>query len=188
MPETLMKQTAVVALITITLILCSLGIRDSINVGAATPVPTIPTLVSNRVTFSAGWNIVDAAVAFQITTSLGGEPAYTFAAGDTTYQTVAFDKDHPPSFSPSGPGYWVFVPVDTQASVPQAGPMRTSLHVDPGWTMVACGTGFPVRITGAGAVWLYDPATGVYQSGNQLGSGQGAWVYSAGGADITFSP
>lgn len=177
---------AVVALVGLAVALLCRGGGDAIV--ATTPVPTNPTVPSIRVTFHAGWNIVNANVAFQLTRQVNDEPAYTFMAGDRGYQVVTFDAVHPPGSEPAGPGYWVYLPMDLQATVPVFGLTFAQMHINPGWTMVASGTGAPLRVLGADLVLLYDPVTADYQRTDQrIDAGRGAWVYSAAGADITFA-
>lgn len=183
-----MKRVAFGVVGSVILGLVVLGSRGSGELGAATPVPTNPTLPSNRVTFHAGWNLVSELVAARLTEQLNDEPAYTFAAGDSSYRTVVFDAAHPPSFQPAGPGYWAYLPADVQASIPQFGPMSGSFHINPGWTMIGSEAGAPLRVIGADAVLLYDPVAAMYAPSDRLDAGGGAWAYSAAGADISFGP
>ncbi len=174
-----MKQAALAAavIVTLGLGLAALGSRDRGGVGAASPVSTSPTLPSTRVTFPAGWNIMDEGVAAQLTIQLSNESAYTFAAGDSAYRMVVFDSNHPPAFKPISPGYWVFLPTTMQATIPAVGPMESALHINPRWTMVASEAGTPLRIVGADLVLLYDPVMADYQVTDQRidpGRGRGS--------------
>ena len=141
-------------------------------------------------TLPAGWNLVDGGIAAELTTNRG--PLYTYRPGAPAYRAVRPD----PSLS-SADGYWALFDQATEVFLgcgsPPARPMGTgspvTITVSPGWTMV----GNPLSelkralVGGADALFVYLPGTG-YQQTDALVAGQGAFLYSASGGDVTFAP
>lgn len=89
----------------------------------------------------------------------------------------------------AGQGYWAFFPRPTTVTIPFTLPGTGSRFL-PGdrWIMVADPSYLPVRVTGADAVYTYDPATGKYAPTTMLQPGQGAWAYAVLTGEISFTP
>jgi hypothetical protein len=55
------------------------------------------------------------------------------------------------------------------------------------YALIGNPTGMTMTVTGADAVYAYDPTSGTYRQATTLGAGQGAWAYSANGATVSLS-
>ncbi|MHB8575287.1 MAG: S8 family serine peptidase, partial [Dehalococcoidia bacterium] len=143
------------------------------------PGPASGTTVLRQL--HAGWNLVAGIVgapAEQV-----AAPIYTLQPGDSSYEVI-------PAGVPSEAvaGYWVFVPSDTTVSVPSSQSPDVSLSVPAGHFVLVgnSDTTRAVTVTGADAVYTFDPAAGSYALTVTLAPGQGAWAYSAAGGVVTL--
>ncbi len=131
------------------------------------------------VTFHAGWNLAGAP---EGTYYAGADGAlYTLQPSDQEYQAL-------PAGSPAagGYGYWVYFPVGRTVQMP-GGASFTTLELPPAkWVTVGNPSGFrTVPVTGADALFTWDPGRG-YRSAGSLLPGQGAWAYSEAGGLLTI--
>lgn len=132
------------------------------------------------VTYRAGWNLVGGPDG----TSFGGAGnAYTFAAGDSAYESA-------PAVTPvtGGKGYWVYFAADTSVSLNGAG-VGTLRQTLPAGQFVMIGNPSGVQavgVSGADEVLTDDPASG-YAPATQLAVGQGAWALANAGGTLTLT-
>jgi hypothetical protein len=140
-----------------------------------------------RILYPAGWNLL--AVTQRGSGIPINVPLYTLAPGGTAYEAVS------PTDTQPGVGYWAYFATDNRLLlVPVAfceacASAFPSIPLPAGqWVMIGNPYTAPITITvsGADAVYVYDPATGAYQQTIQLQPGQGAFAYSAGGGVLTF--
>src|SRR5579883_1041149 len=127
-----------------------------------------------RVSYPPGWNLVSAPAGAPLPPS--SRPIYTYAAGG--YQTVD------PSSTQPGVGYWAYYDAVTSQSFPGGGPETFTLPIPAGqWIMIGNPRGSLVVVTGADAVYIYDPVQG-YETTTVLEPGQGAWAFSYSGGTL----
>lgn len=130
------------------------------------------------VTYPTGWNLVggpDGAI-FPV-------PLYAWDADLGQYHTLAAGTP-----IQAGQGYWAYF--HQPATVTLRGDSSlSSISLNAGaWQQIADPSAQNgVIVEGAGAVEIYDPASGSYSRHFQLAPGQGAWVYAAGGGTIRFN-
>lgn len=138
----------------------------------------LPQTVSVQVVLPAGWNLV-AAPGYTAPSELG--PLYTFQAGDTDYETFA-----PGSPLPLNAGYWVYLaapaPPRAIATAITSVPPLAAPSDQP--VMVGNALYWPAIVSGASAVYRYDPAAGyiAVDPAAPLAPGEAAWVYAADGS------
>ena len=118
-------------------------------------------------------------------------PLYTLQAGDTSYEAVQNQSAEGVSYAPLQPGigYWAYLSQPTAVNFPHTSPQQpVTISMPAGqYTMIGNPFADVASVSGADAVYTYDPATG-YQTTMTLQPGQGAFAYSSDGATITISP
>lgn len=156
---------------------------------AAAPVPSpAPTTAvaapsqaaGVQVSYAAGWNLVAGSAGAILAQDDG--PLYSLRSGDTDYEVLA-------SGTPliAGTGYWAFFDTPTSETLPAGNPQPAVLQLPAGqFVMIGNPGTVPTTVSGADAVFTYDPVKG-YQSTTMLQPGQGAWAFSAAGAQIMLS-
>ncbi len=160
-----------------------LTVTDS--TGASAQASTTITVTSNvpppmpgiTVTYQPGWNIVAAPTGTSIAGASG--PLYTFQTGDTVYRTA--------STTQSGFGYWAYFPSAATATIPYSGPQTVTKSLQPGqFIMIGNSSSSQAVVSGADIVYIYNAVSG-YQQATTLQPGQGAWVLSYNGGNVTIS-
>jgi hypothetical protein len=130
----------------------------------------------------AGWNLVSI------------PPAATFSVAPQTVLSLQGDGTAYAPFNPGdvpseGRGYWAFLNQPSTLSMPAPlnDGVTVTLAVSPGeWVLIGDTTGFyPGFVSGADAVYTYDPETG-YRQQSVLFPGQGAWAMSLQGGTISI--
>jgi hypothetical protein len=131
--------------------------------------------------YQAGWNLVAGPTGTTFSQAVG--VLYTFPAGATDYQQV-------PNTQPvqAGVGYWAYFSSATTVTLSGSGSVPMTVTAPPSQFIMI---GNPsatqtVTVSGADAVYTFDPVANNYSTGNVLKPGQGAWVYSFNGATITM--
>lgn len=156
------------------------------------------------VTYPAGWSLA----AFPANTDLAGAvgPLYTLLPFDSAYTPVQLSDVTKasvcsaflaPRCEPPLPtcvvscGFWAYFPAPTRITLTSGNPGYPSYRVSvPAgqWLMVGDPSSTaPASVSGADAVYVYDPASG-YHTSTTLQPGQGAWAYSAAGALVSVTP
>jgi len=133
----------------------------------------------STVTYHAGWNLVGAPDGTRYAGADG--PIYTLQPGDTAYESF-------PAGTPSaaGAGYWVYFGASRTLQVPDGQAFVTVQLPAAQWVLIGNPSGLrTVPVTGADAVFTYDPGRG-YRAVSSLLPGQGALVYSQDGALLTI--
>src|SRR5579883_1291650 len=133
---------------------------------------------ATSVHYAAGWNIVAAPTATELAGTAG--PQYAFGADGTGYVSV-----HPGEIV-GGRAVWAFFPQDVDEAFGGTAATFTRVLVPAGqWVLIGNpSTSLTLPITGADQALAYDPAQG-YVAVTSLKPGQGAWVLSAAGGDVT---
>ena len=133
------------------------------------------------ITYPAGWNLVAGPSGTDFSAASGS--LYTLQPGDSDYESIDVSED-----PQTGYGYWAYF--TSGATVDLAESTTDSYEVEAlaeSWLMAGNPGATAARVTGADAVYLYDPASGFTLS-STLPPGRGALVYSAGGGVITVTP
>lgn len=132
------------------------------------------------VTYQPGWNLV--AIPSGGTLSGQSGPLYTFQPGDTDYET-------PMTFQ-TGFGYWAYFTSPTQVTLGAGSGSAYSVNAPASqYIMVGDPSGTqPATVSGADAVYTFDPVANTYVAATTLNPGQGAWVISLNGGTITVTP
>lgn len=134
------------------------------------------------VTYHAGWNLV----AFPTGTAIAGTSGTLshWLTNADEYQQVPASGETLPAV-----GYWAYFPADTVVTLAPGGSGAYQVMPRAGhFVMVGDPSGtLPAQVTGADAVYTYDPANG-YQQTASLSPGQGAWAISLAGNPITITP
>jgi len=136
----------------------------------------------NTVTYPAGTSLV------------AGPPGTDFSGGDGALSTLqSSDRDYesvqPSAGTQTGYGYWAQFDQPTSVQLNQGSNMPFTASALAGqWILIGDPSGtLPATVTGAGAVYTYDPTSG-YQAASLLQPGQGAWALGTGGGAITITP
>jgi hypothetical protein len=107
---------------------------------------------------------------------------YTYQAGDTSYEDVPTDI---PLLG--GVGVWVYLAAPTPVNPPFGTMAMLAVHLPANqWVLIGNPANMPATVSGADAVYAFDPSTGTYVATTVLQVGQGAWVYSASGGAVTI--
>ncbi len=147
----------------------------TVNVGGAPP----PLPGGGTATYPAGWNIV-------------GAPDGTVLPVDAwTWESVRGQYGRVPAGTPlsGGRGYWAYF--TAAQSIPLAAGGTASVRIAApagGWVLIgdpSASSG--ATISGADAVYTYDPNAGVYNPATSLGPGGGAWAISFAGGDVVVT-
>lgn len=159
------------------------------------PQPFVPPSIPTSrilVDLPTGWNLVSAGVAAGV---LGPPPqpgapapqdirAYTLQAGDSAYETASNAMGTAP-LSQRAAGFWVYLAAQAQTSVSNTEPSVPEVALPPSqWILIGNPSSFPATVTGADAVYSYDPVGGGYERTSSLGVGQGAFAYSGAGGTV----
>lgn len=169
-----------------------IGIRAAYGQTPSPSPPPHPGVLLPRtvITYPAGWNIVSgsaAAYLLSVPSALAG-PLYTLRAGDTAYETVPVGPPNSTGSIQLAAGYWVYFGEPTEISLVTGGGDERQIVAPAGqYIMIGNHGSVPATVTGADAVYTYDPVSGQYNSVAMLQGGQGAFAFSASGATITVS-
>ncbi len=128
--------------------------------------------------YQAGWNLISG-YGSAPSTALG--PLYTYNLATGGYDSVAASSELDPAH-----GYWAYFPCPVRRSRCAAcTPVPLTIDVQAGqYTMIGNPSSFPISTSQSDVViYVYDPVTG-YRQVTTLGTGQGAWVYSAAGTTL----
>jgi hypothetical protein len=127
--------------------------------------------------YPAGWNIVAAPGGSMLPLML-----YGWDPQSGTYQQVG-------GVLQSGRGYWTYAAQDVNLNFGNPGAPSVCVPLAAGkWTLIGNPSGTAVvTVSGADAVYTYDPTAGAYQASTKLNAGQGAWAYSAAGGTAMIS-
>lgn len=151
------------------------------------------------ISYPAGWNIV--AVTRPRLPFFG--VAYALQVGDSDYEVIPLAAMLQPRV-----GYWIYFSHDfshdghifvnsvssCEITIPVPGGGRCGLAnpnipVPAGqWAMIGNPLSQPITVTGADAMYIYDPTAGSYMATTTLQVGQGAFVYSTNGGAVTIAP
>jgi hypothetical protein len=138
---------------------------------AAQAVPAI------NITYQAGWNLVAAPTGTVMTGAT--PPLYTWQSGDVAYV--------PSDTTQSGYGHWAYFPSPSTVSIPVTTPTTVTRALQPNeYIMIGNSGTTSATIAGADVVYIYNPTSG-YQVTNVLQPGQGAWVLSHTGGNVTIT-
>src|SRR5579885_695784 len=154
------------------LVLLSIAIGIASALWSGAPVLASIEPSGPNVFYPAGWNLVAGPTG---QTFPGAGPLYTFQAGDTNYEIL-------PSGSPiaGGRGFWTYF--RTPTNVPLIASSQSSITVNaPAGQFIMVGNPSQTQtltVSGADAVYLFDPTANHYVASTMLPPGKGAWVYS----------
>ncbi|HLZ70095.1 MAG TPA: hypothetical protein VKV26_09340 [Dehalococcoidia bacterium] len=144
---------------------------------SATPTPSGPT-----VTYQTGWNIVGGPAG--MTFPQAAATLYTLPGGASNYTTISNTTG-----ITAGAGYWAFFGATTTVSISGSSTLPATVSVPANsFAMIGNPANKAVTVSGADAVYTFDPVANSYSNGNTttLQPGQGAFVYSAAGATVTM--
>lgn len=157
-------------------LIASQSFTVTVIVAGGPPGPPGPAV---SVTYQPGWNIV-------------GVPNGTIFAVDVyfwdpmagQYRVVQAGTPLKP-----GRGYWAYFSAATTVQFSAAAASRSSVTAPAGaWVLVGNPDPTqPASVSGADAVFTWNPAAGRYSGATTLQPGQGAWAYSGAGGEITIS-
>lgn len=143
-------------------------------VGAPPPPPG-----GGTATYPAGWNIV-------------GVPDGTVLPVDAwSWDSLHGQYVRVPAGTPltGGKGYWAYF--TAPQSVPLSAGGTTAVQIPApaqAWVLIGDPSALSgATVSGADAIYSYDPAAGVYNRAKTLGPGGGAWALSVAGGAITIS-
>ncbi|HLZ70038.1 MAG TPA: Ig-like domain-containing protein [Dehalococcoidia bacterium] len=134
------------------------------------------------VTYAAGWNLVSGPDGQIFSGS--DNPLYAFQPGDTAYEVL-------PAGSPThaGVGYWVYFPAQTTVTLNASTATSLTITLPAGqWVLIGNPSQQTLQLHGADEAQTWDTASGTYLSVTSIGAGQGVWVYSQNGGELTLSP
>lgn len=148
--------------------------------------------------YPAGWNIV---AVTQRRPPFSNSPLYTLQAGDSDYEVIPLTATA--ALQPRV-GYWTYFNYDTNIPMLFATSCEIAIPIPGGglcglanphipvlagrWVMIGNPLSQPITVTGADALYTYDPTEGSYVATTTLRVGQGAFVCSASGGRITITP
>jgi plastocyanin len=158
------------------------GAATSTPAPAITPATPSPIGAQHQVLYHAGFNIVGVPSGATLSSATA---IYALSADGSGYEAV--DPGRPLD---GGKGYWAYFTADTTANIPDGSNAPISLTAPAGqWLLVGDPSGTsPAMVTGADAVYTYDPVAGQYTATTRLLPGQGAWAISLRGGTITITP
>ncbi|MGH3578835.1 MAG: hypothetical protein ACRDU0_14925, partial [Mycobacterium sp.] len=137
--------------------------------GGGTPTPAGPT-----VTYQTGWNIVAGPAG--MTFPQAAATLYTLPGGASNYTTISNTTG-----INSGAGYWAYFGSTTTVSLSGTSTLPATVSVPANsYAMIGNPSTRAVTVSGADAVFTFDPVANSYSNGNTttLQPGQGAFVYS----------
>jgi hypothetical protein len=150
------------------------GQQPSNPAGPTAGQPAVPTM---GITYPAGWNLIAAPTGTVITGA--SLPLYTWQNGDVAY---ASSNTTQPGF-----GYWAYFPAQSTIVMTVTAPTTITKAVLPNvYIMIGNAGSTPATVSGADVVYIYNPTSG-YQTTNVLQPGQGAWVLSLSGGNVTLT-
>jgi hypothetical protein len=144
---------------------------------AASAAPTPSATVS--ASYVQGWNLI-------------AGPAGTTAGASGAQETLQFGDAGYDQLTPGAPlqpgdGYWAYFAQPATASLAGSSGTPVSRTVPAGqFVLVGNPFGVPAQVTGADALYVYDPING-YLPATTLQPGQGAWALSSSGS-VTIAP
>lgn len=130
-------------------------------------------------TYAAGWNLVGAPASTAYPVAL-----YQWDPGQAQYMQLAAGMP-----AKAGAGYWAYFSGQTSVALSGSGSASLSLPLAAGqWNQIGDPSATSTAtVSGADAVYTYDPTTGDYSLTTTLNPGQGAWAYSAAGATVQLA-
>ncbi len=156
---------------------CTQDGAQSDQISCTLPNP-LPQSVSVQVVLPAGWHLI-AAPGNTAPNELA--PLYTFQAGDADYET--FPAGSP---LPLNAGYWAYLPTPAPPRAIATAITSVSPLPVPSGQAVIVGNAlyWPATVSGATAIYRYDPAAGYIpvDPAEPLAPGEAAWVYATGGS------
>jgi hypothetical protein len=142
------------------------------------PAPGPPLPGGGFDDYPAGWNLISGYGSMP-SGALG--PLYTYNLASGGYDMVSATGQLDPAN-----GYWAYFPCPirrTRCAACPPVPLTVTLPAGQ-YVMIGNPSSFPIATTQTDAtIYLYDPVSGYHQV-TTLGTGQGAWVYSAGGTTL----
>src|SRR5579875_243718 len=158
------------------------GAATSTPAPALTPVAPGAIGAQHPVLYHAGFNIVGVPSGTILSSATA---IYELSADGSSYEAV--DPGQPLD---GGEGYWAYFATDTTVNIPDGSNAPVSVTAPAGqWQLVGDPSGTqPATVTGADAVYTYDPVAGQYVATTRLLPGQGAWAISLRGGTITIAP
>ena len=155
------------------------------STSTAQPAPPPPVVSGSQsldatVFYSLGWNLVGGPADTVMSGNIG--PLYTFQAGNSSYQTVPNGAG-----LLTGEGYWAYFQQPARMTLHGSSTASTSIRLPPGqWVLIGNPSTSLATLSGADAVYAYDPDSGAYAIRFRLGAGEGAWAFSARGGTVTL--
>jgi hypothetical protein len=151
-------------------------------VAGVTTTATATRAAGATAAVTAGWNLIGSPPGSVLTGTSGS--LFTYQAGDTNYETVA-------AGSPlkGGEGYWAYFGSGATEALPAAGSIGSlSIQLPAGqWIMVGNPGNSTATVSGVDALFVWDPVAGAYSATKSLAPGQGAWAWSANGAQALIT-
>jgi len=150
------------------------------NTGGGSPANAAPS-GGRSASLSAGYNLVGPPGG----TSFGDSTAFAFDPQSNMYVQLGAGEQ-----TQAGQGYWLLSDNGGSMALGAGSTAPASFMAAPGaWQLVGDPSGTEAAlVSGADAVWTYDPASGQYQPATMLQPGQGAWAMSQAGGKITITP
>lgn len=139
-------------------------------------------------TYPAGWNLVGGPSGWNLNNGPGSSslpgPFYTYQESNSDYQSI-------PANVPllAGLGVWAYFPSPTSVlGTPGSFLLYVTVPLPARhWIMIGNPSLGPAKVSGADAVYTYNPNIGSYEHNTSLQPGQGAWAWSANGGTVTVS-
>jgi hypothetical protein len=108
---------------------------------------------------------------------------YTLQPGDASYETLAAGAALKP-----GAGYLAFFPSSTTATLPVVTAASVTVQLPPGQFVLIGNPGdTAATVTGADTVLTFSASSNSYSQATTLPPGQGAWVMSNNGGQVTIT-
>jgi plastocyanin len=158
---------------------------------AGETTPTSATATAGGGAPAAGQHLAQYSTGF----NLIGVPAGTSLTGTTAVYALndagdGYDPVGSDAAIQSGKGYWAYFAGNASLMLPAGSNAPVTLTAPAGrWLMIGnpSGTLF-ATVSGADALFTFDPVAGQYVPATSLKPGQGAWAFSTKGGTITISP
>jgi hypothetical protein len=153
----------------------SLLFSATVNVVGAPPPPP----AGGTAAYQAGWNIVGVPDGTTL-------PVDAWSWEPLRGQYVRLGAGTPLS---GGHGYWAYFTAPQTVPLAAGGATTVRITAPAGaWVLIGDPSALSgATITGADAIYSYDPAAGTYTAARTLGPGGGAWALSVGGGTIVVS-
>lgn len=169
---------------------CRVGPTKVTTITFSTIPYTGTAQIRGEITYPEGWNLIAAPSGTPIYFNVPTVPIYTLQARDTSYRVVPVTASGLCSnclITDGGVGYWVYLSSPVTVRFLPRGLQETSIPLPPGqFVMIGNPGQVPVTVSGADAVYTYDPVNG-YRTASVLQPGQGAWALSVDGGTASLS-